>query len=297
MKKLLKIVSYPLLLLIALAIEAQLLHTNIPIGITVAIAVIPLMLGIWGLEMISPYTRSWRPTLHQFLLDFCHSLLSANAAGQLTRIALASVMATVGAFLAAKAGSQLWPTQWPLWLQLPLAILVADFGVYWAHRWMHLSRLGWRLHAVHHTPTKLYFLAAGRTHPFNAVISHGAEIIPLIVLGSGPELFALWTVFKTVNGVLQHSNIDLTPGWLNRILATNEQHWHHHSQERTPSNSNFGNTTMIWDQLFGTYYTSDERPSPIVGIAGAEIPEHYLAHLSVPFTLRQYQPSFDQQSV
>ena len=51
---------------------------------------------------------------------------------------------------------------------------------------------------------------------------------------------------------------------------------------------NYGNMTMIWDQLFGTYFKPPRRAAD-VGAAGYDIPEGYLAHLTVPFVLRRFE--------
>jgi len=49
-----------------------------------------------------------------------------------------------------------WPTQWPILAQLFIKIAIGDFFRYWLHRTAHVWPPLWRLHAVHHEPTKLY---------------------------------------------------------------------------------------------------------------------------------------------
>ncbi len=56
------------------------------------------------------------------------------------------------------------------------------------------------------------------------------------------------------------------------------------------SNRNFGNTTMVWDQLFGTFFLPDDRPPrEDVGVADAAIPENYLWHMAAPFLLQRFE--------
>jgi len=155
---------------------------------------------------------------------------------------------------------------------------------------MHVSDTGWRLHAVHHSPTRLHVLAAGRTHPFNAVVVLVLESIPVLLLGITPTAFAMMTVFKGVNGQLQHSNVDLRPGWLSHVVATSEVHRWHHSVDLKEGNTNFGNATVVWDKLFGTFFLPKERrPSTAVGLAHEVIPESYWAHMGTPFRLQRYR--------
>ena len=46
----------------------------------------------------------------------------------------------------------------------------------------------------------------------------------------------------------------MTPGFLSGILATSDVHRFHHSSDLDESNTNFGNATMIWDRIFGTFH-------------------------------------------
>src|SRR6476660_517265 len=50
-----------------------------------------------------------------------------------------------------------------IWLQCVLIVLVQDVILYWLHRAFH-SPVGWRFHAVHHSPKVLDWLAASRFH-------------------------------------------------------------------------------------------------------------------------------------
>jgi sterol desaturase/sphingolipid hydroxylase (fatty acid hydroxylase superfamily) len=239
---------------------------------------------LWLLELIRPYRREWRPPGRSLALDVLHTAVSSTVS-PLVKAGLLFLLATT---LHPHVGLGLWPTEWPVALQLLLAIPLADLGIYLAHRLMHTTDLGWRLHAIHHSPERLHFWASARSHPFNVVIKIVAESGPLLLLGIQPEVYGLFLVFMSVNGLLQHANVDLRPGPLSRILATNVVHRVHHARPLGLSNSNFGNTTMIWDQLFGTYQYPAE-PVTEVGLEDYDIPERYLAHLATPFVLRHFE--------
>ena len=261
-------------------------HTLLHTGGVVLIAALVLLL----LEVVAPHSPRWRPVARSATLDVVHSLVAAGLITPLGRALLLSTVVVVAARSSQWLGSPIWPHDWPLPAQLALAILAADFGAYWGHRLMHLSQLGWRIHALHHTPEGLNVFAAGRTHPFNAVVIIGAETTMVLALGIPLPALALLTVYKAVNGLLQHANIDLEPGPLSRLLATSEVHRWHHSRVLEESNRNFGNGTMIWDQLFGTFFLPNgRRPSLDTGIEETDIPETYLAHLASPFLWSRYQ--------
>ena len=243
-----------------------------------------------GLERLQPYTATWRPGVRSFSIDLVHALVSAFGMAPLVRSGALVLVVALGATFQGDPAATPWPDHWPLALQVVAAVLLADLGAYCAHRFMHLTRIGWRVHVVHHSPTRLNFLASARSHPFNVVLTLGAETGLVLALGANPETLAMMTVFKGCNGILQHSNIDLRPGALSWLVATNEVHWWHHSVDLDESNRNFGNSTMFWDRVFGTYFLPTDRPPRTeVGVADAAVPERYLSHLVTPFVLQRYE--------
>ena len=67
----------------------------------------------------------------------------------------------------------------PLWVKLPLALLVNDIGAYWAHRAFHAFPMLWQFHAVHHSAEHLDWLVNTRAHPVDMVFTRLAGLIPL----------------------------------------------------------------------------------------------------------------------
>ena len=287
-------IMYPLILLGSLFAAAAVHSQGFDTGPTTGSILLTTGLLIWLLEYLMPYTDTWHPSKSQMGTDFLHSVFSSFLVALLMRATLLALFTEYGAKIAANFGSSFWPSHWNVAAQLVLALLIADLGAYTAHRMMHLTRVLWRIHAVHHSPEKMHFLAAGRTHPFNAIWTLTLENGPVLFLGISPEALMLLSVYKGVNGFLQHSNIDLRPGFLSYILATNEVHWWHHSAVNKEAQHNYGNTTMIWDQVFRSFYLPKEvRPRVEVGIDNAHLGNNYLKHLAVPFTLQSYETNAD----
>lgn len=249
----------------------------VAVGATVVLAVV---------ERLLPRSPRWAMTWRSARIDLLHMLATSSVVVPLVRTVLT---VAIGGWLAARlaeAGWAPWPSSWPVAVQVVLAIVVADAGAYAAHRWMHATDVGWSVHAVHHSPTGLNVLAAGRSHPFNAGLTYAAETAPLLLLGVPAEVLALWSVVKVTNGVLQHANIAYERTPLSWFLATPEVHRWHHAVNPDTSHTNYGNTTVVWDRLFGTLHLPhDARPGLDVGIADAEVPESYVAHLLTPWRL------------
>ncbi len=150
----------------------------------------------------------------------------------------------------------------PLWLQAILAGLLIEFGAYVSHYLHHNNRFLWPLHAMHHSPERLYTLNNFRFHPFNHVINHLLMIVPPLLIGFSAPAILAYTALSTPILLLQHSNIDFRFGWLNLILNTNEAHRWHHSDRLQEGNSNYGRATLIFDQIFKTYYFPNGQNTP-----------------------------------
>jgi sterol desaturase/sphingolipid hydroxylase (fatty acid hydroxylase superfamily) len=178
----------------------------------------------------------------------------------------------VGAWLAARLsaslGSPLWPDDWPLAAQLALALLVVEFFQYWIHRLEHETKWLWRFHATHHSAPRLYWLNAARFHFVDIGLIAVSYTIPLIALGADGPVFALWIVASTVHGICQHANMQIRCGPLNWIFSMAELHRWHHSPLVRESNTNYGQTLILWDIVFRTrFLPADRKPPEAVGIA------------------------------
>jgi ornithine lipid hydroxylase len=182
-------------------------------------------------------------------------------------------------------GVSLWPSTWPLWGQLVMALIVAEFGYYWVHRLSHEVGWLWRFHAVHHSVSRLYWFNSGHFHPMDTLLNYSAEVVPLLLLGASPKVLVLFSVFTTMNGMLKHSNIDLRLGPLNWLLSTAELHRWHHSKEPTEGNTNYGSNLVLWDLVFGTRFLPDQKPPVDIGLSGvSDFPGSFVAQLRAPFS-------------
>ena len=75
----------------------------------------------------------------------------------------------------------------PIWLQVITVVIIADLGFYLAHRLFHAVPWLWHFHAVHHSIEEMDWLAAHRVHPVDQIVTKGASLVPVFVLGfSGP---------------------------------------------------------------------------------------------------------------
>lgn len=258
-------------------------HALVITGVTAAVAAIVLIL-----QRLLPYEQDWRGWRQDLRVDLTHAVLSSWAVPALFKGLAFGLLFTMADGLSRAMGGSLWPHGWDILPQLGLALIIGELGNYWAHRLMHETRLGWRFHSIHHTSERLYLLSSARSHPFNVLAIYMSQTVPLIVLGAQGEVLALFTLFTSVNGMLQHANIDMRQHGLNWLVASADLHRFHHSTVIAEGNSNYGGNLIIWDIVFGTRYLPDRRQGPErVGISDEYLPERFWGQLLVPFAWRK----------
>lgn len=248
--------------------------------ITVMTAIIVAML-----ERIHPFYANWNRPRGDVGVDAIHVLVSQVLVPKYGEMLLHLALFGIAAQLTHWFGSTIWPSDWSLWLQPPMALVIGQFFEYWAHRAMHEVPLLWRLHATHHSPGRLYFLNAARFHPLDTALNVVVSLTPVILLGAPREVIILLGTWVAVHGLYQHCNIQLRLGPLNYIFSMAELHRWHHSLVLKEANSNYGNNIILWDLVFGTFFLPKSRtPSEQIGLSNLPaFPTDYWGQLLSPF--------------
>lgn len=177
-----------------------------------------------------------------------------------------------------------WPDTAPMWVQVLLAGAVIDVGLYAMHRYSHKNPLLWRLHKLHHSPERMYWMNGGRRHPVSALILAAPSLTLLVLLGATPMAVAAWMAILSIHLCFQHSNLDYSLGPLRHVFCVAENHRWHHKREFEDAQVNFGEVWAVWDHLFGTYYDAKVSPrAGDVGLIDAAVPPTYFGQLAWPF--------------
>lgn len=236
---------------------------------------------ITAAEQRWPYRAAWGPDRGTVTTD-----MAFLAVVQMVVPAFAGIAFALCA--SALAGSvwgldSLWPQNLPGVVQVALMLVVADFLRYWLHRATHNIPTLWRLHSVHHSPDRLYWLNVGRFHPLEELLQSLVETLPFVILGVDPRVLAGYYVFYAVNGFFQHSNCDVRLGPLNHLIAGPELHRWHHAADLRDANHNYGNKLIIWDTLFGTRYLPADREVGELGNGELSYPTTFVGQVAAPF--------------
>jgi len=147
----------------------------------------------------------------------------------------------------------------PIWIQLIFFLVTHDLYIYWMHRWQHKNKYLWRIHEAHHSPKKVDWLSGSRSHALEILINQTIEFLPIILLGSPPEVIAYKGVISAVWGMYIHSNLNIKTGKLQQIINGPEMHRWHHSTGKG-RNRNFATKIAIWDWIFDTAYLPVSKP-------------------------------------
>ena len=147
----------------------------------------------------------------------------------------------------------------PIFLQVVIIILCADFVLYWEHRVYHEVKILWPIHAVHHSIENLDWLAGSRGHFVQVFSERAMVMIPLYLLGADPEALNIYVTIAALQAILIHCNLDIPFGPLKHIIVTPQFHHWHHSSEKPAIDTNYSAHTVLFDRLFGTYHLPERH--------------------------------------
>lgn len=232
--------------------------------------VLPVYASAIWLERRYPYAPDWNRPWRESREDGAYFLLTQPV---LMVAELAALIAGTSAAIAVSAslGHAVWPEEMALPLQVVLALLISELLPYWYHRLSHQSEgLLWRIHAIHHAPTRLYSLNFIRLHPLNTLASKFLALLPLALLGVPAQVIFLVAIIQKTHSLLSHANFDFRLGPLNWIFSMAELHRLHHARDIAIANGNYGSTLIVWDTLFRTRIAPGGARPIEVGIRNPE---------------------------
>lgn len=225
--------------------------------------------------------------------DIAHTAAYAvaiNASRVIFLVILAGAMARYGLH----GAIPIWPASAPVWLQIVFAVVLGDGLEYAYHRLCHTSPIMWRLHALHHTPTRIHVLKGGRHH-FIYAFGRGFFVwTPLLLIGAPGEIIIWQYIAEVITGLVAHANIRFClPPVMHRLVTTPELHRIHHAINPGPGNTNFAVVLPVWDMLFSTYSHPASVQVDSTGITNDPIPRKLVEELKSPLTYARLERSRD----
>lgn len=209
--------------------------------------------------------------------------------GQISRFGLLFVVALMMWGIAAivpPAVAQLVQSQ-HVAIQVIEALVLADIGIYLAHRTFHAVPFLWRFHAVHHSSEELDWLSAYRVHPIDQVATKATALLPVFALGFSTEAVVILFVIQQVHALLVHANTRLNFGPLKWLIVTPQFHHWHHANERHAYDKNFAAQLPILDWLGGTMLMPNKSFPEHYGVDDGTSSTDPVKQLIEPFRPRQ----------
>ncbi len=236
-----------------------------------------LSLAVFFLEIFLPWRKTQKIFRMDFGLDlfylffnfFLFSLIGYNAISNVGVKLFNDALNNVGVenIVAFEIGS------WPVWSQLLLLFIIADFIQWNIHRLLHRVPWLWEFHKVHHSVKEMGFAAQFRFHFMETIIYKSLQYIPLAMIGFGIEQFFVVHMLGVLIGHLNHANLNWDYGPFKYLLNNPKMHLWHHAKE-LPSDRqygmNYGLSLSVWDYLFGTAYVPYHDAHLELGFPGDE---------------------------
>ena len=268
--------TYPAVLAANAGLVAWAVAAGAPLQAVTTAGLLATIVTLFVLEWVMPYEREWHPNRREALRDFFYFGLN-GAMDAIVKLGVAFAVAAVGA----------WDNTLPFVVALPVAILIADLGGYWLHRWGHLGWL-WKVHGVHHTPNKVNTWNNNTIHFLNSIYSGLAKTLPLALFGFDPAVIIIAAYVTTIQSYAVHANIDVELGWLGYLIMGPAHHRLHHSTVMEEA-GNFASAITVWDIAFGSFVYGPNRAPEEVGVVK---PETFPSPMNV--LRNQLHPFIDQ---
>jgi sterol desaturase/sphingolipid hydroxylase (fatty acid hydroxylase superfamily) len=226
---------------------------------------LPILIGMAVWELIVPRRKlvagkTWRWTSNLSLV-----LLNVT----LVRIIIPVTAVAAAMYAGAHEYGLFSLVDWPLWLEVLLAVIAFDLAIYLQHVMFHAVPLFWRLHMVHHADRDLDVTTGLRFHTLEILLSTLIKLSVVLVIGPPAIAVVAFEVLLNATSMFNHSNIKL-PEQIDRLLrwfvVTPDMHRVHHSIIHRETNSNFGFNLPWWDYLLGTYLPQPQEGHELMKI-------------------------------
>jgi sterol desaturase/sphingolipid hydroxylase (fatty acid hydroxylase superfamily) len=274
-------------MIICMSITSYAFSIGVPV-IGFNIAYVFLIVSCIVLERVMPHDREWVKPDGQNIASILHTL-SSKGTVQIMFVFSGTIGMADWMDASLERGYGIWPHDWPLAVQIIIAMIAAEFGLYWVHRLGHEVPLFWRFHSVHHSVKKLWFLNTGRFHFVDSLLSVVAAMVILLALGAPMEMLKWVSAITAFIGLLTHCNIEMRfHGWVSWIFNTPELHRWHHSKLLREGNRNYCENIMIWDHVFGSWINPRRTPPTNIGI-GDYMPDKFWQQLLWPLLSVKYK--------
>lgn len=250
-----------------------------------------ISLLVFALEIWLPWRKNQKILRRDFWLDlfylffnfFLFSLIGYNAVSDVFVELFKDGLAQIGItnLIAIEVHT------FPIWAQLLIMFIIADFIQWNIHRLLHRVPFLWEFHKVHHSIKEMGFAAQFRFHFMETILYKALQYLPLAMIGFGIEQFIIIHMIAVFIGHLNHANLNWDYGPLKYVLNNPKMHLWHHARELPKGviyGVNYGLSLSLWDYIFGTAHIPYHDAELELGFPGDEdFPDAFHEQLMEPF--------------
>jgi len=232
--------------------------------------------GVFGALLVLELRRPLRKSVEPKLLRNVRNFVVAATGALALRLAEQPVALPLSHWVERHHWGLLQFVQMPAWLELPAAVLLMDYTLYWWHVATHRIPWLWRFHSVHHVDLDLDASTALRFHFGELVQSVGWRAVQVVLIGVTPLSLSIWQTALFASILFHHSNVRLPAAMdlrLSRWIVTPRMHGIHHSTVRAETDSNWSSGFTLWDRLHGTLKLHVPQERIIIGVPAYQNPE------------------------
>jgi sterol desaturase/sphingolipid hydroxylase (fatty acid hydroxylase superfamily) len=259
------------------------------LAVAALVSLFTVMFSHMAIERLAPRTRPEPMPIVEHLRNHWHGMAYGLGLGAATVFASHWLMGSLAGALAVPR----WTGESTV-TNVAVVLVLGDFLDYWRHRFEHRSDgVFWRLHAVHHSITRMSSMRGARVHPTEPMLVYGCYGLVGGLLGIDLRATFIAAVLAILVMTTQHLDFEADIGWLRYLVVFNDTHRWHHDRFRTPA-CNYANVLTVWDLLFGTYH----QPHAFDGPVGIEpiadrFPSSLLEQATLPFRPERWQKLVD----
>jgi sterol desaturase/sphingolipid hydroxylase (fatty acid hydroxylase superfamily) len=208
---------------------------------------------VLSLEWVNERHKSWRLTEEEFLRDLYWFVFTRS--GVIALIRTPYINEPLKALKKDLGITTPWFMDLPFVVQVAVVLLLIEFTQYWIHRALHNQAFLWRVHVPHHFLLQMNTLKSGVGNPLEFFVL-GLTISVFLDVDNN-ALFCAGSIGGAV-AKFAHANVRFDPPrWYSYIFTTIESHSVHHSNNYDETRSNYSNSLIIWDRVFGTFRDGD----------------------------------------
>jgi len=266
---------YPVFMCLGINVAWFLLSQGIHHVLVFISVMVPYLVLVRLVEKAMPFEQQWNNDKGDFLLDVKYNIVN---------LGIISATLALYEFSQPLLSLNFWPTGLPVAVQILLAGLIIDLGMYTIHRLSHSIPFLWRFHLIHHSSERLYLLNGEKRHLFHAILEGTPGVSALLILGAPPSILAFWFIILNLHLCFQHGNINYRAGILRFIFSVAELHRWHHRKEYSQSQVNYGAVFSFWDMFLGSYLRNPPAyDASDIGLSDVGYPGTFVGQFQYPF--------------